>query len=209
MTLQNSCRTASEPFGMKRSFDLFREETLHGSGNDFVSIIALEAGPEPFLLRDISESLGKQVLMFLPGQPNEVVAAMERARHFGNLLILSGHGKDGGFYLGDFGDEIDVSVLRNGILTASAIGSLSIGPVDVISSCCETGQPEMVSAFRKAGAKTFLAPPNWPEGRLVPLFLHIFLTEVFVKNSGKRSAVDLANSVSDLREDGFKLFDFS
>lgn len=161
------------------------------------------------LLRDIIESLGKQTLMHKPGQPSQVLSAMESAKNYGSLLILSGHGVDGGFYLGDFADYIDVSVLRNGILTDSVIETLSIGPVDVISTCCETGRACMAEAFQNAGARTYLAPPNWSEGALVPLFLHIFFKETIFRNQEKSVAVELANAVFDDRDECFRLFDFS
>ncbi len=143
------------------------------------SIIALEPSLESTLIRDIVEVLGYQALMFRPGQPLEVLTALKIVSYYGSSLVLSGHGQDGGFLLGEYAEHLDTSMLHKGVLRPEAIAPLSIGPLHVVSTCCTTGKSDMADAFRQAGATSFTAPPNWPDGRLVPLFLHIFLKSAY------------------------------
>jgi hypothetical protein len=158
-----------------------------------VCIVASEESLEANLCRMVIESLGHQTLIFRPGQPRDFLAALGASQHYGSVLVLSGHGSDGGFVFPDYAASVDTSMLANGVLHHDGLASVSVGPVDVISTCCTTGHEKMAEAFLRAGAKSFTGPKNWPDGHLMPLFLHLFFRSLLLDDLMVGEATDLAN----------------
>jgi hypothetical protein len=50
-------------------------------------------------------------------------------------------------------------------------------------------------AFSRAGAKPFMALPNLTDGRLIPLFPHVFFMALLINNRRKSAAAKLADKV--------------
>lgn len=128
-----------------------------------VELWAIGDTGEALLIRALLESLGVEVRLLPLGSPRAVLDAA--ASSTGEPTILSAHGSARGFYLGEFGPEVDTGMLDGPWLPAAAIAGLR-GPV--ISTACESAG----FAGHWPEARPYIAPRGEPEGADIPLYLH-------------------------------------
>ena len=131
------------------------------------------------MIRDILESLHAVVTLHLPGTPEDFLLVLGQDDVAANYMVISGHGDDNGFVFGEFGSNIDTSMLINGSLPASAIaGRANLLTNVLISTACETGNRAFGQAFTAGNVSTYIAPQGEPDGAVVPLFLHYLFFEL-------------------------------
>jgi hypothetical protein len=156
-----------------------------------IEILDFGATSEAQLLRSILENLGARVGMTQAGNPSAFLQALSLKAHY---LIICGHGDNGGFVFGEFAPSVDSSMLVDGILPAAAIEKAKVRASNVISTGCETGADHFVAAFRKSGAKRYIAPRHSPEGSAVPLIVHHYFHAAIVCGLDSETALEAAQS---------------
>lgn len=172
-----------------------------------VVIVALGDSAEALLIRAILENLGGAVFLHLPGTPGDVIKCLQRDQNDPEYIILSGHGDENGFVLGEFIAEIDTRLLVDGSLPASALArDIRLPAKTVISTACLTGTDAFGQAFLAAGARAYVAPSEYPDGSAVPLFLHGLFYELFHRGKTLEEAMERAQSFDPDNELSFVLF---
>ena len=172
-----------------------------------VAIVAVGDSGEALLLRAVLENLGAAVTLHLPGVPADVVACLAQGPPSPAHLIISGHGDDNGFVLGEFGPGIDASALVDGSLPAFALrGNVDLPGTVVVSTACETGTPAFADVFLTGGAACYIAPVGYPEGSAVPLFVHALFHDLLRRGSSVEVAVRRARQALAPDEATFSLF---
>ncbi|MDW5313386.1 hypothetical protein [Rhizobium sp. PL01] len=160
------------------------------------------------LIRSILESLGAAVLLHLPGTPGDFLKCLRRDQNDPEYIVLSGHGDENGFVLGEFIAEIDTRSLVDGSLPASALVSeIRLPAKTVISTACMTGTEAFGQAFLAGGAHAYLAPSEFPDGSAVPLFLHGLFYELLQRGKPLKEAIENAKTFDPDNELSFVLFE--
>lgn len=173
-----------------------------------VAIVALGDSGEALLLRAILESLGAAVILHLPGTPGDVLKCLQQGEDGPEYIILSGHGDENGFVLGEFVDGIDAGMLVDGSLPAAALADVIRLPgKTVISTACVTGTAAFGQAFLAGGVQSYLAPADFPDGSAVPLFLHGLFYALLHQRKTFQEAIETAKSFDPDNELSFVLFD--
>lgn len=145
-----------------------------------VGLAVLGNTGEALLIRSILESLNAVTMMHLIGTPNDFLAAVDQGDSAPPYLVISGHGDENGFVMGEFIEEIDISALKNGSLPAASLhGSVRLPGTVVFSTACESGRPEFANAFLSGGASAYIAAADLPDGADVPLIVHMFFHGLF------------------------------
>jgi hypothetical protein len=158
------------------------------------------------LCRSILESLGLMTCLSLPGSPDALVRALDGTTGTPLMMVICGHGTDGAFDVGEFGEGIDASALDDGRLYPRGLEGQSLTVETVVSTCCTTGNEEMAARFLGAGAKAYVAPAGWPDGRIVPLFLHLLFRDMLLDGLPVRTAVARANAAITVEDERFTVF---
>lgn len=160
-----------------------------------VAIIAIGDTGEALLLRAILESLGAAVLLHLPGTPVDVLKCLGQGETAPEYVILSGHGDETGFVLGQFVEEIDTSALVKGSLPpVNLMNRIKLPGKVVLSTACLTGNEAFARAFLSGGARAYIAPAEYPEGAAIPLFVHGFFYYLLQKQVSLEEAVKLGSN---------------
>ncbi|MBN9669738.1 hypothetical protein [Roseibium aggregatum] len=158
-----------------------------------VTLIAIGDSGEAMTLRLILESLGAFVSFYRIGTPGDFVSVLSSAKDPGNLTVISAHGNNGGFHFGDYAPQIDTSLLKSGVFVPSSVPGIGkLSRKTFLSTACETGSSEMRSAFLEAGADAYVAPERDPEGRDIPVFVHLFAHGLLAKGLTVSAAFDAA-----------------
>lgn len=138
------------------------------------AIVAVGETSEALLLRGILESLGAVVTLHQPATPEDFLLVLGQGAAAPRHIVISAHGDENGFVLGDFGPGIDTTSLVKGSMSASAIaGCIDLPGKIVVSTACATGGPAFAKAFLDGGVATYIAPNGYPEGCDTPLFAHL------------------------------------
>lgn len=122
-----------------------------------VSVVDIGDAGEALLIRAILENLGAVVTLHLPGTPGDFLLTLADSTSPEHIIIC-GHGRETGFHFGDYGEDIDVSMLRAGQLPPEAIARhIDLPGRIVISTACKTGAPGMAAAFLGGGLTAYCA----------------------------------------------------
>ncbi len=160
-----------------------------------VAIVAIGDSGEALLLRAILESLGAAVLLHLPGTPVDVLKCLAQGSVAPEYVILSGHGDETGFVLGDFVEDIDTSALVKGSLPATNLTNrVNLPGKVVLSTACLTGNEAFAQAFISGGVRAYIAPAEYPDGAAIPLFVHSFFYHILQKQASLEEALKLAST---------------
>ncbi len=154
-------------------------------------IIDFGAYGEARLLRGVLESLGAQVRLDQIGNPRAFLETLNDG-FSADLTILSGHGKNGGLWFGEYGEGVDTSSLKHGILPADQISGRLSGIV--ISTACETGDPSWANMLLGIGASGYIAPKGFPDGAAITAILHALLFGLLHQNLPLKHALDRAQT---------------
>ncbi|WP_184705039.1 hypothetical protein [Rhizobium lusitanum] len=160
-----------------------------------VAIVAIGDSGEALLLRAVLESLGAVVLLHLPGTPDDVLKCLDQGADAPEYIILSGHGDETGFVLGEFVEEIDTSALVKGSLPpANLMSRINLPGKVVLSTACLTGNEAFAQAFLSGGVRAYIAPAEYPDGAAIPLFVHGFFYHLLQKQASLEEALNLASA---------------
>lgn len=181
-------------------------DPLESNRPPMFEIVDIGAATEALLCRSILESLGTMTCLSLPGSPDALLRALNGTTGTASMMVVCGHGTDGAFDVGEFGAGIDSSALDDGRLYPRGLQGLSLTVETVVSTCCTTGNEAMAARFLGAGAKTFVAPAGWPDGRVVPLFLHLLFRDMLLDGLPVRAAVERANAAFAAEDERFAVF---
>lgn len=164
-----------------------------------ISIVALpDADHEAQAMRAVLEGFGCVVTIHWIGTPSDFLKVLGQGASAPRYLLLSGHGDDQkGYYLGEYADFIDTSMLRDHYLPAESIAPVVDLPgCTVISSACAGGVEAMGRAFVHTGRiKAYIACRDYPDGMdmlafLVNLF-HLILRKKLSDHDAWQRAMDL------------------
>jgi hypothetical protein len=104
-------------------------------------------------------------------------------------LIISGHGDETGYILGEFGPEIDTSALVGASLPPGSIAArIRLPGCSVVSTACLTGTAAFAKAFVQDGVSSYIAPTAYPAGTTAALFIHLLFYELLVAKSDLKTA---------------------
>jgi len=160
-----------------------------------IAIVAIGDSGEALLLRAILESLGAAVLLHLPGTPADVLKCLDQGSIAPEYIILSGHGDETGFVLGEFVEDIDTSALVKGSLPAANLTNrVNLPGKVVLSTACLTGNEAFAQAFLSGGVSAYIAPAEYPDGAAIPLFVHGFFYHLLQKQAPLEEAIMLASA---------------
>ncbi|MBN3786992.1 hypothetical protein [Burkholderia sp. Ac-20353] len=166
-----------------------------------VSVVAVGDSGEALLIRAVLESLGASVSLHLPGTPQDLLLVLGDTTTNSQYLIISGHGNQDGFVMGEYDEGIDVSLLTNGSLPPDALaGNMRLQGRVVVSTACETGTSAFGRAFVDGGASAYIAPRGLPDGADAALFVHRLFHMVLARRMSIRDALRKARTYDDASE---------
>ncbi len=154
-------------------------------------IIDFGAHGEARLLREILESLGAQVRLDQIGNPHAFLDTLNDG-FSADFSILSGHGKNGGLWFGEYGEGVDTSPLKHGVLPADQISGRLSGTV--VSTACETGNSAWANVILGIGASSYIAPKGFPDGAAMAAILHALFFGLLHQNLPLSRALDRAQT---------------
>ena len=80
-------------------------------------------------------------------------------------VILCGHGNEDGFILGEYGPQIDSSMLVKGSMPDHVFGPrVNLPGKVVVSTACCTGGNVFKEVFKRGGAAAYIGPDGYPDG---------------------------------------------
>lgn len=160
-----------------------------------VAVVAIGEASEAFLVRAILESLGAAVSLHLLGTPHDFLQVVRQGSAAPGYIVICGHGDERGLVFGEYGEDIDVSLLDRGSLPPSAFAGLVDLPGKVVvSTACATGTKAFKEAFVQGGVSAYVAPSDYPEGADAGLFIHILFYQLLRKNVSVGAAVHKVQS---------------
>jgi hypothetical protein len=118
-----------------------------------VNIIALPNEFEANAMRALLEMLGSVVTVHWIGTPMDFLKVLGQGDSAPRYLLIAGHGdKESGYYLGEYGEHIDISMLRKQHMPAEVIAPVvNLPGCTVISFACGGGTEAMGRAFTNNG----------------------------------------------------------
>ena len=158
-----------------------------------VAIVAIGDSGEARLIRDLLEAQGHEVRLAHAGKPSDVFAGLDFFGTPADAAILSAHGDEKGIVFPEMAAGVDTLVLRDDRLTPAIFHAhLRAAPKLVLSTACDTGGDAFASAFLDAGANSYAAPVDYPEGADIAIWLAVFFRAL--ADSDAEAALARANA---------------
>lgn len=169
-----------------------------------ISIVVLpNADLEAQAIRATLEWFGCVVTVHWIGTPDDFLKVLGQGESAPRYLIISGHGDDEkGYYLGEYADFIDTSMLRDHHLPAEAIAPVvNLPDCTVISSACAGGVEAMGRAFVHTGQiKAYIGCRDYPNGSDMLAFVVNFFYLILRKKRSDHDAWQRAIAMIDTPE---------
>jgi len=166
-----------------------------------ISIIALPNDFEARGMREILEMFFNCVVtIHWIGTPMDFLKVLSQGETAPRYLLITGHGdEEKGYYLGEYIEEIDTSMLRDRHMPAEVIAPMvNLPGCTVISTTCGGGAQPMGEAFVQNGKiEAYIACRGYPHGTDMPIFLVNFFFYALRKNLSDRDAWKKAMLVVD------------
>jgi len=166
-----------------------------------INIVALPDGDyEAHAIRAVLEAFGCVVTIHWIGTPMDFLKVLGQGETAPRYLLIAGHGdEEKGYYLGEYADFIDTSMLRDQYMPAGVIAPVVDLPgCVVISSACTGGVEAMGHAFVKTGQiKAYLGCRVYPDGNNMLAFLVNFFYSILQKKLSDQDAWQRAMVVTD------------
>ena len=161
-----------------------------------ITVIDLDASREAALLRLSLEALGADVRLAAPGGPSAFFESFDFYGQKPDIAIICGHGDADGLIFPEMAEGVDPLLLPANRFSPGLLAE-RLGPMPevVISTACDTGGADFARAFLAAGARTYIAPPGYPDGRAVPILLGLVFYRVLVEGEDWPEAVAAANTM--------------
>jgi len=169
-----------------------------------VSIVALpNSSYEVYPMRDLLEGFNCVTTVHWIGTPTDFLKVLGQGETAPRYLLIAGHGEEGkGYYLGEYAEFIDTSMLRDQYMPAEVIAPVvNLPGCTVISSACEAGVELMGRAFVGAGRiNAYVACRVGPYSEDMFVFLVNFFHGILRKKLSDRDAWHKAVAVTDQPE---------
>jgi hypothetical protein len=166
-----------------------------------VNIVALPDGDyEAHAMRAILEGFNCVVTIHWIGTPSDFLKVLGQGATAPRYLLIAGHGdEDKGYYLGEYADFIDTSMLRDQYMPADVIAPIVDLPgCTVISSACAGGVERMGRAFVSTGRITaYMGCRAYPDAQDMFAYLVNFFHGILRKKLLDRAAWERAMVVTD------------
>jgi hypothetical protein len=144
-----------------------------------LSVIGIGDSGEARLLRDLLEAQGHELRLVLAGKPSDVLAGFGFYDEAADAAVISAHGDGKGIIFPELAPGVDVYDLPGDRLTPHLFRHyLDMAPPLVVSTACDSGTPGFADAFRKAGARAYLAPEGDPEGADIAIWIAVFFRQL-------------------------------
>jgi hypothetical protein len=173
-----------------------------------VSIIALpNCDCETQAMRAVLEGLGCVVTVHWIGTPADFLTALGQGETVPRYLLICGHGDDEkGYYLGEYADFIDTSMLRDHYMPAEVIAPIvNLPDCTVVSSACAGGVERMGRAFTGTGKiNAYIGCRIYPDGSDMLVYLINFFHAVLCKKLSDYDAWNRAMVATD-QPDTYKI----
>jgi hypothetical protein len=155
-----------------------------------VGIAALYNSYETQAMRALSEMLDCYVSLHRIGTPGDFLKVLSMGENAPRYLIITGHGDEAGFDLGEYADFIDTSMLKGRYLPPEAVAPVvNLPGCTVISATCWGGIEPMGRAFTADGkVNAYIGCRRAPNGNAMCVFLVNFLHGVLDKKLSDRDA---------------------
>ncbi|HSQ16277.1 MAG TPA: hypothetical protein VLM83_01150 [Anaerolineales bacterium] len=166
-----------------------------------ISIVAL---PNDFEARGMREMLEMffncVVTIHWIGTPADFLKVLGQGDTAPRYLIISGHGGEIGYYLGEYIEEIDTSMLRDRHMPSEVIAPVvNLPGCTVLTTTCKGGTEAMGKAFVHTGKiGGYIGCRGWPDGTDMPVFLVNFFFFALRKMLSDREAWIKAMQVVDI-----------
>lgn len=166
-----------------------------------VNIIALPNSEyEAQAMRAVLEAFACVVTIHWIGTPMDFLKVLGQGETAPPYLLISGHGDDKkGYYLGEYADFIDTSMLREQYMPAEVIAPIvNLPGCTVISSACSGGVEAMGRAFVSTGRiNAYFGCRVYPNGDDMLVYLVNFFHSIIQKKLSIRDAWQRAMRVTD------------
>lgn len=166
-----------------------------------ISIVALpDSDPEAQAMRAVLEGFGCVVTIHWIGIPSDFLKVLGQGESAPRYLLISGHGdEEKGYYLGEYADFIDTTMLRDQYMPAQVIAPVvNLPGCTVVSSACASGVEAMGRAFVHTGRiNAYIGCRDYPNGTSMLAFLVNFFYFVLRKKLPDRDAWQRAMAVTD------------
>lgn len=134
------------------------------------------------------------------GTPADFLTVLGQGESAPRYLIIAGHGDaDKGYYLGEYIEEIDTSMLRDQHMPAEVIAPVvNLPGCTVVTTACGGGAEAMGKAFTRNGKiRAYIGCRGYPDGTDMPVFLVNFFFYALRKKLSDREAWQKALRVVD------------
>lgn len=159
--------------------------------NNLLDIVAIDDSLEALAIRAAVEWWGMVTRTYFIGKSEDLVELFNGKETRAPHLLLMCHGTEKGIVLPELGTEIAKNQPYNYCLTPANLAEfLSLQGQTVISTGCKTGTKAFADAFLNAGAHSFIAPSDFPEGDASLFFLLNFYYFSFSKSLSVKEAHD-------------------
>lgn len=146
---------------------------------------------EAFALRSLLEALGCAVLTHWIGTPDDFLKVLAQGAEAPRYLVIAGHGNEtGSFYMGEYADIVDTSMVKDQHLPPEAIAPIvNLPGCLIISTACSSGQREVARAFfQNEALGGYIACRISQNGTAMVVFLMNFFFGLFDKKLSEREA---------------------
>lgn len=161
-----------------------------------ITIVSVGDALEAITVRALLESYNYRVTMHWIGSRKELLEVLAGNIEIYQICVLSCHGIKEGIIVPD-----EPSVGANEIAQTAKLTGKTI-----INLGCLTGSKDFVQAFKDSGAKSYIAPVEYPESRAAINFVsNLFV--LLAANTGLSEAVQRA-AAFDKETEQFKFFNY-
>jgi hypothetical protein len=164
-----------------------------------IGIAALYNDYETPAIRALAEMLNCYVSLHRVGTPGDFLQVLSMGEKAPRYLIITGHGDEAGFDLGEYADFIDTSMLDGRYLTPAGVAPvMNLPGCTVVSNTCWGGIEPMGKAFTANGkVNAYIGCRRGANGDAMCIFLVNFLYSVISKKLSDREAWLRAVAIAD------------
>lgn len=157
-----------------------------------IHIIEIECALEAQALRAAAECWGAQVSVTWVANSAQIVEFLSGSPPH-DLILICAHGDRRGVLLPLVADEVKARFpFHDALGPKDLAGFVRLKRSVVLCSACATGTDAMARAFLMNGARSFIAPPDFPDGDVALWFALNFIF-AFLKDGDVTAAFDAAN----------------
>lgn len=171
-----------------------------------VDILGIDNSNELTAVRSNLEWWGVKTNMYWIGQARHLVDLLDGQETRSAHLLLGGHGAQAGLCLPELSPDLEKTQPFSTFLRPADVRQYFnfTGQV-ILSNACQTGTPEMATAFLDQDAACFIAPKGYPDGNATLHFTNCFYYFLFCQQQSIEVAFQKAK-YQDRETQLFELF---